>query len=400
LPSFHLDPDGRADPLGEVFEWLAAPHEGACTELDEIGRVPPRQGLGGTHGIDLEIPWVNRWLARLHEAVRGVVPRLPASPVSPFGPGMVFVASHDLDHLSADRVVNARRVLKNAAATALNDHDPLAVVRIAHATLRRAASRRPVADGVRDLLDGEAARGIASTYTVVPASSHRRDPHYRLDDVYVRRTLDDIARGGHELAVHGSYRSVESGGLPDEYAAMRAAGLTVTGGRQHWLRHRGGELFHALASSGATWDSTLGYPDDIGYRNGAAFPFPPYDLQAEQAHPIIEIPLVIMDRAVCATSRDPGSWGRTAHDLLRASSADGWGGVAVLWHDAVFTGTSTPLVLADAYWALLDAVKESGDRWITAGEVASAARVRWEAAGVLAPVGSPSGEGYPDGARG
>ena len=36
----------------------------------------------------------------------------------------------------------------------------------------------------------------------------------------------------------------------------------------------------------------------------------------------------------------------------------------------------------DTYWAVLDA----GDRWVTAGEVAAAARIRWTAAGALHPV--------------
>ncbi|MFC5141939.1 hypothetical protein ACFPK1_27145 [Actinomycetospora rhizophila] len=379
LPSFHRDGSGRPDPLGEVFEWLAAPHEDAAPELDAVGRVPPRYGLARSHGLDLTVPWANRWLARLHTMVRSALPRLPEVPPSPFGSGMTFVASHDLDHLSGDRLVNARRVAKNAAIAFLHDRAPRTTAQIGVATARRVAAHRATADGVRDLLAGEAARGVTATYTAVAASGHRRDPGYRLDDDYVRRTLAEIVDAGHELAVHGSYRSLEGTGLRDEYAAMRAAGYPVRGGRQHWLRHRGGELFTALADSGAEWDSTLGYPDDVGYRHGAAFPFPPYDLTTESPHPLIEIPLAIMERALCATGDAPRDWTTAALDVLRASTDDGWGGVAVLWHDAAFTGTCMPAGLADVYWALL----EAGDRWETAGEVAHRARSRWTAAQVL-----------------
>jgi hypothetical protein len=390
MPSFHQGDSGRPDLLGEVFEWLAAPHEAACTDLDDVGRVPPEHTLAGTHGLDRRVPWVNRWLARVHAAVRSAVPRLPEQPPSPFGPGNTFVASHDMDHLSPSRLRNGTRVLKNVAIALAGRRDSRTGLQILGSAGHRLARRRPVADGIDDLLVGEAARGIRTTYSVVAESTHRRDPGYRLDDEHVRRTLARIAEQGHELAVHGSYRSlVEPGQLAREYRLMEAAGHPAVGGRQHWLRHRGGELFDALEAAGASWDSSLGHPDIVGYRHGAAFPFLPYDLAHERPHAIVEIPMVVMERALCSAAADPAEWPAVATDVLGAAGRDGWGGTAVLWHDYAFTGTALPRRLADAYWAVLDA----GDRWVTGAEVAAAARKRWAAAGVPSPerIGKSSG---------
>ncbi|HVH22357.1 MAG TPA: hypothetical protein VNA11_07865 [Pseudonocardia sp.] len=379
LPCFHAADAGGPDVLGEVFEWLAAPHELACIHLDSVGRVPPEHTLAGSHGIDRRIPWVNRWLARLHVAVRAAFPRLPARPPSPFGAGPVFVASHDLDHLSGHRLTNARRILKNVGISLLQDRDLRTAAQIVGSAAGHLTRREPALVGVNTLLAGEAARGVRATYTVIAESTHRRDPGYRLDDDFVARTLAAIAAAGHEIAVHGSYRSlVEPGQLAREYDLLRAAGHAPTGGRQHWLRHRGGELFSALVDAAAEWDSTCGHPDDIGYRHGAAFPFLPYDFDREAAHPIVEIPLIVMERALLRATADPSQRARAAVDVLRAAGADGWGGVAVLWHDDAFTATTFPAHLAQAYWDVLDA----GDRWVTAGEVAAAARDRWAAAGV------------------
>ncbi|WP_214365437.1 hypothetical protein [Pseudonocardia sp. H11422] len=381
MPCFHLAPDGRPDLLGEVVEWLAAPHESACTDLDDVGRVPPQHTLAGTHGLDRTVPWANRWLARVHAAVRTALPRLPAAPLSPFGAPRTFVASHDLDHLSGSRLTNARRVVKNVAIAFAHRRDVRTGVQISAAAAHRAARRAPIADDVRGVLAGEAARGIRATYTVVAESTHPRDPGYGLDEDYVRRTLRAVADDGHELAVHGSYRSLEQPGqLAHEFDLLAAAGFPATGGRQHWLRHRGAELYSALITAGARWDSTRGHPDDIGYRHGAAFPFLPYDFATERPLPLVEIPLVVMERALCSATPDPAAWPGTAVDVLRAAGEDGWGGVAVLWHDAAFTGTYYPVRLADAYWAMLD----SGDHWVTADEVADAARARWETAGAFA----------------
>jgi hypothetical protein len=379
MPCFHLGPQGEPDVLGEVFEWLSAAHEAACTELDAVGRVPPEHTLAGTHGIDRTVPWANRWLARLHAAVRGALPRLPVSPPSPFGPGHTFVASHDMDHLSASRVHNTVRVTKNVGIAIAGRRDVRTGVQILGAAAYRAARRRPTTVGIDDLLIGQAARGVRATYTVVAESTHRRDPGYHLDDEIVRHTLRRIADHGHELGVHGSYRSlVEHGRLAREYRLLGSAGFPPVGGRQHWLRHRGRELFDALARAGAEWDSTSGHPDVVGYRHGAAFPFMPYDIARERTHAIVEIPLVVMERALCSEGSDPETWPRIAGDVLHAAGAHGWGGTAVLWHDYAFTGTTLPHRLAETFWALLDA----GDRWVTAAEMATAARERWTAAGV------------------
>ncbi len=382
LPCFHPGPGGTVDPLGEVFEWLAAPHEAACTAPDAVGRVPPRHTLAGTHGLDPTVPWANRFLARLHTLVRGALPRLPAVPPSPFPAGRVFVASHDIDHLSDRRPVNARRVVENIGIALLQRRDPATALQIGGTAVRRALRREPVAVGLRESLAGEAERGVRATYTVVAESLHPRDPGYRLDDDHVRRTLHAVAGAGHEIGVHGSYRSLERPGqLAREYGLLAGAGFAVTGGRQHWLRHRGAELYDALAEAGAGWDSTGGHPDDVGFRHGAAFPFLPYHLGTERPVPVVEIPMVVMERALCSAAADPSAWGPTAVDVLRAAGDDGWGGVAVLWHDTAFTGTYLPARLADAYWAVLDA----GDAWVTGGELAAAARARWTAAGALRP---------------
>lgn len=382
MPCFHLTPGGEPDVLGEIFEWLAAPHEAACTELDDVGRVPPVHTLAGTHGLDRRVPWANRWLARLHARVRAVLPRLPAAPPSPFGPGNTFVASHDMDHLSSNPLRNGVRVVKNVGIAVAGRRDPRTALQIVGAAANRVARRRPTVVGIDDLLAGQAERGVRASYTVVAESTHHRDPGYRLDEPYVQRTLRRISAAGHELAVHGSYCSLQPAEqLAREYALLESAGHPAIGGRQHWLRHRGGELFDALAAAGARWDSTVGHPDVVGYRNGAAFPYLPYDLGRERPRDIVEIPLVVMERALCSASDDPAAWPGIALDVLRAAGPDGWGGTAVLWHDYAMTGTTLPAPLAATFWAVLD----GGDRWLPAAEIATAVRERWTAAGARSP---------------
>jgi len=49
----------------------------------------------------------------------------------------------------------------------------------------------------------------------------------------------------------------------------RVAGLTQAGVRMHWLCLEGNSP-HALEEAGFSYDSTLGYSEKVGYRNGTS----------------------------------------------------------------------------------------------------------------------------------
>ena len=125
------------------------------------------------------------------------------------------------------------------------------------------------------------------------------------------------------MAVHGSYRSLEKPGeLAREYEMLGAAGFPAP------VAVSTGYTI-VVASCSSSWlgrarpgDATSGHPEDIGYRNGAAIPFLPYDFDAGRPHPVVEIPLVVMERALCKETADPG---RMAGSRPRGA-ARGWPG--------------------------------------------------------------------------
>jgi peptidoglycan/xylan/chitin deacetylase (PgdA/CDA1 family) len=217
----------------------------------------------------------------------------------------------------------------------------------------------------------EAAHGVRSTWNVITRHGHSRDADYSIDDPQVRDLLDRLADTGHEVGVHGSYTSATTpGALAEEYGALAAIGHRATGGRQHWLRWNGAGLFDELVAAGATWDSSAGWPDRIGFRHGMATPFVPYDPVADRPVGIVEVPLIVMDVALDRLARGGVCIGEATERVLDEVRRHR-GGVSVLWHDTVFGDTQVRPGIATLYRTLL----ERGDTWTTSSELVE----RWAA---------------------
>ena len=86
----------------------------------------------------------------------------------------------------------------------------------------------------------------------------------------ILRTIEILIQRGHEIGVHGidAWHSYKKG-----YKELRrisdVAGYDKVGIRMHWLlcNH---ETFSTLEKACYHYDSTLGYNDTVGYKNGTA----------------------------------------------------------------------------------------------------------------------------------
>ena len=162
--------------------------------------------------------------------------------------------------------------------------------------------------------------------------------------------------------------------------SARGAGVSVTGGRQHWLRYAGLELFAALEEAGATWDSSAAYSDRVGFRHGMASPYRLWDPVEEQTIPILQIPLVIMDMSLDALLRGGANWRPPAEAVLSELGQVRGAGASILWHDTVFSGLQTDPGIVDFYSEVLaqpftwKSLSDMAAGWSTNDLVQAAAR--------------------------
>ena len=108
-----------------------------------------------------------------------------------------------------------------------------------------------------------------------------------------------------EVGLHGGYYACND---LEEIAREKGRleqvlGRKVTGYRNHYLRFQVPDSWEILEKAGFRYDTTLGYPDMVGFRNGMCHPFWPYNLRTNMEVGILEIPMVIMDVTLFNSTR-------------------------------------------------------------------------------------------------
>ena len=227
----------------------------------------------------------------------------------------------------------------------------------------------------KELAAEERAHGATgSTFYVIAGHGHRADG--ATPDVYDRlrpRLVEELLESGSEVGLHGSYLAADDlARLAAEAETLRSLAGSVAGHRYHYLRVDPHRNLVPLGSLGFTYDTTLGFPDALGFRAGIAHPFRPWDFETEAPASIVEVPLAVMD-ATLAEARYQGLSAAAAKPQLIAlldRAAEHGGGFSILWHPDRFDAPSAR-GWDRLYFELLDAVRERGGVCLPAGELAS-----------------------------
>ncbi len=114
----------------------------------------------------------------------------------------------------------------------------------------------------------------------------------------IATAIRELSSRGFEIGLHGSYDSFKDAPrLAEEKQRLEeSAGHPILGIRQHFLRFAVPDSWLAQKEAGFAYDTTVGFAEQAGFRAGFSFPFFPYDLKRDEIIPLLELPLVVMDR--------------------------------------------------------------------------------------------------------
>jgi hypothetical protein len=215
------------------------------------------------------------------------------------------------------------------------------------------------------IMDLEASYGAKSSFYFIATEADPIRFRYAVEDI--EHHLKEISARGWEVGLHGGYYSYNSlEAVKKEKKRLETVlGKTVLGFRNHYLRFKVPDSWEILTDAGFSYDSTFGYSNSIGFRNGMCHPFRPYNLSTGKEVNILEIPLVVMDVALFAGSKSlEEAWECTKNLIDTTASLNGV--ITLLWHNFVF-GCSFRGDWVRLYEKVLQYCSSRG-AWMTSGE--------------------------------
>jgi peptidoglycan/xylan/chitin deacetylase (PgdA/CDA1 family) len=220
-----------------------------------------------------------------------------------------------------------------------------------------------------DIMRLEERHGAKSTFFLLALGSGDKDYNYDVENLqgYTGAILDR----GFEIGLHGGWGAYKDGEtLAREKSRLeKTLNRRVEGYRNHYLLFDTRATWKLLEDSGFAYDSTIGYPDAVGFRSGLCHPYNPYDAEKDKAHNIVELPIAAMDRTLETYNRlQPDVAWQSIKGVIDASER--YGGVAtIIWHNVFMWGDWGRL-----YEKILGYGSEKGALMTGGAEIAKAVR--------------------------
>jgi len=241
----------------------------------------------------------------------------------------------------------------------------------------------------REIADLEEAYGARSSFYFMALKNGDRECAYAIEDL--KQEICTLRDRGWEIGLHGGCRAYRDPAqlLEEKRSLEKVLDREVAGYRNHYLRFRVPDTWELLEEVGFLYDTTLGYPDCTGFRNGMCHPFRPFNLRTGREMEILEVPLVVMDRALLLHMRLSPEQAWSEMERLLAAAKRHHGVVTVLWHNEFLLDPSASLRF---YEKILEYGREEG-AWMTGGHEIAA----WWAKNGLRPPAGADAAGFREG---
>ena len=308
------------DLLGSALLTLSRFEEIDSPEVDKHGRFPASASIALRHGF-LNRPIVDEYGLALQQVLQILSPRW-----QPHQRPLRLKLSHDVDELGIPFSLRSPigHMLKRGAPSACA-RDFLSVVgdiEPGYLNLVRTICQLSIDKGIRSAVYWQA------------SSPSRFDTGYDLTHPKIARVIGWAIERGVEMGVHPGYSTFRSPArLADEVQRFRkAVHNSEIGGRQHYLRWSP-ETWADWEHCGLAYDSTVGFPDCVGFRAGTCVPYFPWLCKHDRMSAVFEIPLVVMDGTLVDYMKlSPEQSVDVVRNLVRRCAVVG-GVFTLLWHN-------------------------------------------------------------------
>lgn len=175
--------------------------------------------------------------------------------------------------------------------------------------------------------------GARSSFYFLTLDTKEMDFNFQIKDL--KGELRNILSNGCEVGLHGGVEdNTDVTKMKQEKRALEEiVNQEIMGNRNHYLRFEVPKTWQSLKAAGFKYDTTFGYADCVGFRNGMCHPFKPFDLNTNQFIDLLEIPLVITDFTLGNYMHLDLQAAFKIIKLLIDKVEKYRGAVAILWHN-------------------------------------------------------------------
>jgi hypothetical protein len=301
-------------------------------------RFPFHSSLQNKLGIT-SIPVVNYYFDIIKTAIETIY-TIELKPSLWKNHNMAFCLTHDIDRIHSGWLEEGFSALKQGR--------PLSTLRL----IKERIIYRDIWNNLTEILDIEQKHGVCSSYFFLPrkGKSHFSKPaEYDISDIDKKWSNSDydisaspfpeifhaINQNNSEVGLHGSIGTHLD--LDRLKMDMQNIPVQLNGIRFHLLNFHIKKTWDILEKSGLKYDSTLGFAEAPGFRNGIAFPFYPFNHKQLSPYRILEIPMIIMDGTFTTYLHESAveAWPQIQKLIDEVERFNGC--LTVLWHNHFFS---------------------------------------------------------------
>lgn len=242
-----------------------------------------------------------------------------------FKPVGKILLSHDIDFINegwkADLIWSFKNLKFNKTFKILNDR----------------FFGEGVYNNLNDLVKYEHSLGFESTFFWIPfkgkCKSNINNADYNILSKTIKNNIACIKKVGSANGLHKSSLGYNF------IVELDHLGFETDRNRFHYLKFSIPDGFDQLEDSKIKYDFSLGFPDQIGYRNNFGLPFVPFNLKEDNPYSFLVVPLNIMDRTLINhsgfTPQDMESFIINWIEKVKDHSL-----VSILWHNYFYADYS------------------------------------------------------------
>jgi len=316
------------DIFASAFYFLSGWQELTDTKRDYAGRFLFAQSIQKELNIT-DLPVVNIYFDILKTAIEqsyGI--RL----VSKFEKPMVCI-SHDIDEWATLWRQKAKKALKSGNIQTFSK------------TIWSRISGKYISESFLPIFELHKKFDFRTSFYFLPETKKTgtsTNADYDIKDEKIQNFIYHIEHSGNEVGLHGSFLVHQNQSKLSEEA--QSLPQKPIGYRSHFLVFEMDKTPNQLEKESIQYDTSLGFPDQIGWRNSCSYPFYLFDHQNLRTSKVLEIPLAIMEctlffKKYLGLNVDDAT--QKCLEYLQIGEKHG-GIVSFLWHNSAFDGYLNP----------------------------------------------------------